>query len=120
MASGSRKRRMSQAVAVRFARMWRRVTHSMMVARTRALYQSGGGVGTDVQSVDRPNGPRGESPLAGAFSLTQLDPTDLAAHRLRQRVDELDLAGILVGCGDLLHVLLELDDELRAGGLSRA
>src|SRR5262249_42918824 len=63
--------------------------------------------------------PRGGGSLGAAagfrppLALAQLDPPDLAARRLRQRVDELDLARILVARGDTLHVLLERAHELR-------
>ncbi len=56
---------------------------------------------------------RQASPRArSASSLTQLDTADLAAARLRQLVDELDLARVLVRRRDALHVLLELAREL--------
>src|SRR5207247_11255272 len=41
----------------------------------------------------------------------QLDAADLAAHGLRQTVDEFDLPGVLVGRGHAFHVLLELAHE---------
>ena len=43
---------------------------------------------------------------------TQLDAADLAADRLRQLGDVLDLARVLVGRGDLLHVVLQFLREL--------
>ena len=46
--------------------------------------------------------------LRPPLALAQLDAADLAAHRLRQRVDELDLARVLVRRGHALHVLLQL------------
>src|SRR5438445_7985413 len=52
------------------------------------------------------------------LSLAQLDPADLAADRLRQLADELDLPGVLVRRGDRLHVLLEVRRQLVGGIVS--
>src|SRR5436309_1817231 len=49
----------------------------------------------------------------------ELDAPDLAAARLRQRFDELDLAGVLVRCGHTLAVLLEVEDEAVTGFVAR-
>src|SRR5439155_26926654 len=46
------------------------------------------------------------------LALTQLDAPDLPAHRLRQRVHELDRPRIFVRRGDALHVVLQRTDEL--------
>jgi hypothetical protein len=45
------------------------------------------------------------SPLRGPLALAQLDAPDLFADPLRQPVDELDLARVLVRRGDALEVV---------------
>src|SRR6266446_5986006 len=59
--------------------------------------------GADYSSAGWPGPP--------SLHLAQLGPSDLAADRLRQVGDELDLARVLVGRGDGLDVLLELAGE---------
>src|SRR3972149_4038503 len=52
----------------------------------------------------------------GPLALAKLGPADLAADRFRQLADELDLARVLVGRGDRLHVRLQLRGQ-RVGRL---
>src|SRR5579884_3656896 len=56
--------------------------------------------------------------LAGAFALAQFYSTDLAGDRLGQTVHKLDLAWILVGGGDALHMLLQFACQLGRGGVA--
>src|SRR5262245_34009185 len=56
--------------------------------------------------------------LALFLSLAKLDSTNLPAHRLRKIFDELDLAGIFVGSGNFLHVVLDLFCQLARGAVS--
>src|SRR6266542_2887051 len=68
-----------------------------------------------------PSAPRRRvpSPLAAPALLleqAQLDASDLAAARLRQRLDELDLARVLVRRRHPLAVLLQSADEVVVPG----
>src|SRR6266568_9101334 len=53
------------------------------------------------------------------FPLPQFDAANFATDGLGQCRDELDLARILVGCGDALDVLLEFLHQLRGGLIAR-
>ena len=57
--------------------------------------------------------------LAPFFPLSKLDSADLAAHRLGELFDELDLAWIFVWSGDPLHVVLDLLRQFARSAVSR-
>ena len=64
--------------------------------------------------LDRCNGVGGDNPGALLFEQPQLDAPDLAAARLRQLVDELDLPRVLVRCSHASAVLLKRACQLVA------